>query len=61
VRRNGWRVGLLACVALLPAAEPAARGTWLSDGTEFRASPAVVNGRLFLRSQAHLYCIGEKQ
>jgi outer membrane protein assembly factor BamB len=31
----------------------------LNDGTEFRASPAVVNGRMFLRSQAYLYCIGE--
>jgi outer membrane protein assembly factor BamB len=33
----------------------------LNDGTEFRASPAIVDGRLFLRSQAHLYCIGEKK
>jgi outer membrane protein assembly factor BamB len=33
----------------------------LSDGTEFRASPAVVDGRLYLRSQSHLYCIGEKK
>jgi outer membrane protein assembly factor BamB len=27
---------------------------------EFGASPALVNGRLYVRSQAHLYCIGEK-
>jgi outer membrane protein assembly factor BamB len=27
---------------------------------EFGASPAVVNGRLYIRSQTHLYCIGEK-
>jgi outer membrane protein assembly factor BamB len=33
----------------------------LRDGTEFRASPAVANGRIYLRSQAHLYCIGEKK
>jgi outer membrane protein assembly factor BamB len=33
----------------------------LSDGTEFRASPAIVDGRMFLRSQSHLYCIGEKK
>lgn len=33
----------------------------LSDGTEFRASPAVAAGRLYLRSQSHLYCIGEKE
>ena len=32
----------------------------LSDGTEFRASPAIADGRIFLRSQSHLYCIGEK-
>jgi len=27
---------------------------------DFAASPAIVNGRLYLRSQAHLYCIGAK-
>jgi outer membrane protein assembly factor BamB len=27
---------------------------------EFAASPAVVNGRLYVRSQNHLYCIGER-
>jgi hypothetical protein len=32
----------------------------LRDGTEFRASPAIASGRLFLRSQSHLYCIGEQ-
>jgi outer membrane protein assembly factor BamB len=34
----------------------------LGDGTglNFGASPAVANGRLFLRSQSYLYCIGEK-
>jgi outer membrane protein assembly factor BamB len=32
----------------------------LNDGTEFRASPAIADGRLFLRSQAYLYCIAEK-
>jgi outer membrane protein assembly factor BamB len=34
----------------------------LGDGRplEFNASPAVANGRLFLRSQSQLYCIGEK-
>jgi outer membrane protein assembly factor BamB len=30
-------------------------------GLDFGASPAVSNGRLFLRSQSYLYCIGEKQ
>ncbi len=33
----------------------------LSDGTDFSASPAVANGRLYLRSQTHLYCIGNKE
>lgn len=32
----------------------------LSDGSDFSASPAVADGKLFLRSQTHLYCIGEK-
>ncbi|HWG42359.1 MAG TPA: PQQ-binding-like beta-propeller repeat protein [Gemmataceae bacterium] len=35
----------------------------LGDGKEldFGASPAVADGRLFLRSQSYLYCIGEKK
>lgn len=35
----------------------------LGEGNEldFEASPAVAHGRLFLRSQTHLYCIGEKK
>jgi len=32
----------------------------LSDGTPFRASPAIADGKLYLRSQSYLYCIGEK-
>jgi outer membrane protein assembly factor BamB len=28
---------------------------------DFGASPAIVNGRLFLRSQSHLYCIADKK
>ena len=36
------------------------RQNLLSDGTDFSASPAVADGKLFLRSQTHLYCIGEK-
>jgi outer membrane protein assembly factor BamB len=32
----------------------------LADGTDFSASPAVADGRLFLRSQTHLYCIATK-
>jgi outer membrane protein assembly factor BamB len=33
----------------------------LHDGTEFRASPAIADGRIYYRSQAYLYCIGEKK
>lgn len=35
----------------------------LGSGTalDFAASPAVVDGRLYLRSQSYLYCIGAKQ
>jgi outer membrane protein assembly factor BamB len=32
----------------------------LSDGTDFSASPAIADGRMYLRSQTHLYCIGTK-
>jgi outer membrane protein assembly factor BamB len=32
----------------------------LSDGTEFRASPVVLGGRIYLRSQANLYAVGTK-
>ena len=34
----------------------------LGDGKEldFNASPAVADGKLYLRSQSHLYCIGKK-
>lgn len=33
----------------------------LGDGSQlaFGASPAIANGRLFLRSQTHLYCVGD--
>jgi outer membrane protein assembly factor BamB len=35
----------------------------LGDGRrlDFNASPAIADGRLFLRSQSYLYCIGEKK
>ncbi|MBY0523646.1 MAG: PQQ-binding-like beta-propeller repeat protein [Gemmataceae bacterium] len=32
----------------------------LTDAGEFRASPAIADGKLYLRSQTHLYSIGEK-
>jgi hypothetical protein len=33
----------------------------LGDSGGFTASPAVSNGQLFLRTNTHLYCIGEKK
>jgi outer membrane protein assembly factor BamB len=30
------------------------------NGLDFAASPAIADGRLYLRSQSYLYCIGEK-
>jgi hypothetical protein len=27
---------------------------------DFNASPAIVDGKIFIRSQSYLYCIGEK-
>ncbi len=43
-----------------PTFKVAARNK-LGDGSavDFGASPAIAGGRLFLRSQSHLYCIGE--
>jgi hypothetical protein len=29
-------------------------------GLDFTASPAVAGGKLYLRSQSHLYCLGEQ-
>ncbi|MCA9073231.1 MAG: PQQ-binding-like beta-propeller repeat protein, partial [Planctomycetaceae bacterium] len=31
----------------------------IEEGGRFNASPAIANGHLFLRSDTHLYCIGE--
>ena len=33
----------------------------LTDETAFRASPAIADGRLFLRSQSHLYSIAKSK
>ena len=30
-----------------------------SDRSVFNASPAIANGRIFLRSDTHLYCVGK--
>ena len=31
-----------------------------SQSLDFAASPAIVDGKMFIRSQSHLYCIGAK-
>ncbi|TWT58613.1 outer membrane biogenesis protein BamB [Thalassoglobus neptunius] len=43
-----------------PEFEPIARNVISSDKTDFNASPAVADGRIYLRSNQVLYCIGEK-
>ena len=40
-----------------PKFKQLAQNTFASDRSVFNASPAVSNGRLFLRSDTHLYCI----
>ena len=40
--------------------EPIARNKFAGDNTDFNASPAVSDNRLYLRSNQSLYCIGEK-
>ncbi|MBC8324786.1 MAG: PQQ-binding-like beta-propeller repeat protein [Verrucomicrobia subdivision 3 bacterium] len=36
-----------------------AQNSFTSDRTVFNASPAISDGRLYLRSDSHLYCVGE--
>jgi hypothetical protein len=45
-----------------PGARPriVARNKLPGEKLDFGASPAVVDGRLYLRSQSYLYCIGKK-
>ena len=37
-----------------------ARNEFAADKSDFNATPAVVDGCLFLRSNEALYCVGEK-
>ncbi|MFG0294274.1 MAG: PQQ-binding-like beta-propeller repeat protein [Maioricimonas sp. JB045] len=41
------------------AFEPIARNRFAGDDTDFNASPAVSDGKLYLRSDQALYCVGE--
>ena len=43
------------------AFEPIAQNVIKGDETDFNASPAVSQGKLYLRSNQSLYCIGEKK
>jgi outer membrane protein assembly factor BamB len=49
-------------IVLQPGDEPKVVGRNKLDGAtgDYGASPAVADGKLYIRSQTHLYCIGEK-
>jgi hypothetical protein len=38
-----------------------AHNEFQGDASVFNASPAVSNGKMFIRSNAYLYCIGKKE
>ncbi len=40
-----------------PKFKQLAQNTLASDRTVFNASPAISKGRLYFRSETHLYCI----
>ena len=42
-----------------PKFKQLAQNEFAGDRSVFNASPAVANNRLYLRSDTHLYCIGE--
>ena len=48
-------------LAAKPTFELLAHNTIATDSSAFNASPAVTEGRLLLRSDRFLYCIGMKQ
>ncbi len=43
-----------------PTFKQVAHNTFAADRSIFNASPAIVDGRIFLRSDRAIYCIGEK-
>jgi hypothetical protein len=47
-------------VAAAPKYELLAHNTFADDDSRTNASPIVSNGKLFLRTDRNLYCIGEK-
>ena len=44
-----------------PKFEQLAHNTFDGDQSIFNASPAISEGRIFLRSNEYLYCVGKKQ
>ena len=52
------RDGRTAIVAARPKYELLASND-LRDRSMFNASPAAADGRLYLRSESHLYCVGK--
>jgi hypothetical protein len=52
--------GMTVVVQPGPKLEIVGRNKLEGDNLDFGASPAVAEGKLYLRSQSHLYCIGKK-
>jgi outer membrane protein assembly factor BamB len=57
-----WVLDEGTTVVVEPGAKPKIVGRNKLDGEDidFGASPAVVEGKIYIRSRSHLYCIGEK-
>src|SRR5262249_31585480 len=58
-----WVLDEGTTVVVEPGAKPkiVARNKLDGDELDYGASPAVVEGKIYLRSRTHLYCIGEKK
>jgi outer membrane protein assembly factor BamB len=54
------RSGRVAVLAARPELEVLASTVIADDGSVFNASPAVVEGRVYLRSDRYAYCIGAR-
>ncbi len=52
------RGGRVAVLAAKPEFEVLATSALADDGSVFNASPAVVEGRIYLRSDRYAYCVG---
>ena len=47
-------------LAARPQLEQLAHNTLGGDDSDFNATPAISDGRIFLRSNCHLYCIAAR-